>query len=396
MDISKLLEEIRNVQKEYLSEDIDLEISFNLEADLENKRMFKRTTHYEVFIDVVTEDVKELRYSLINELKNILEDYSDISYSLTIYEYTYDKYSDYGYNNYCIDFYTNGDCLPRLDVKEYEHFNVLKQEKGVFNELNNDFINLMVKLDTQGNIDLQVNEKDLFSKVKSFNDFAKSLGVDMEYKVSDFVVTLKDFENQLKDINDIEESIIEFNNLEDKPYKLDTWLIYDTRDNSDNSGFYITLESHTNHPHYYIKDIDISNFLVSVNLLTRGYWISGISPYTDVVLREDKNYYYNSSIYNNNNSSLALKTIFNDICLSKLPEIFTETFIEINLTKLKKLDFLDVVGNVEELNDKTIVLSIGNEQIARIKLPDNSKRYIKGNIKPIDIFTDLLEYLWKH
>ena len=40
MDISKLLEEIRNVQKEYLSEDIDLEISFNLEADLENKRMF--------------------------------------------------------------------------------------------------------------------------------------------------------------------------------------------------------------------------------------------------------------------------------------------------------------------------------------------------------------------
>lgn len=396
MDISKLLEEIRNVQKEYLSEDIDLEISFNLEADLENKRMFKRTTHYEVFIDVVTEDVKELRYSLINELKNILEDYRDISYSLSIYEYTYDEYSSYGYNNYCIDFYTNVDYLPRLDVKEYEHFNVLKQEKGVFNELNNDFIDLVVKLDTQGDIDLQINEKDLFNKVKSFNDFAKSLGVDMEYKVSDFVVTLKDFENQLKDINVIEESIIEFNNLEVKPYKLDTWLIYDTRDNSDNSGFYITLESHTNHPHYYIKDIDISNFLVSVNLLTRGYWISGISPYTDVVLREDKNYYYNSSMYSNNNSSLALKTIFNDICLIELPEIFTETFIEINLTKLKKLDFLDITDNVEELNDKIIGLSVDDEQIARIKLPYNSKSYIKGNIKPIDIFTDLLEYLWKH
>ena len=411
MNIVDLINNIKEIQKEYPKECIDFEISFTVQPDIEKGDTFKRTTFYNICVEVKTQDTHELRYSLINKLKNTLAENEGVYYNLTIFEYDGNKYSiNDDYDDYyeeeddyfvVVGYYTNQGYGDYCDI-EYltkAYYEVLKQEKGIFNELNNAEIYITISLDAKGKVKLKSSKEDLFEKVKSFNNFARELGIKRDYNVSEIRVTLEDFEKQLKDVKSIIEDIVEYNKLSDKVYKLDTWLIYDNKkENEDNSGLYVTLESNSIHP-YYInnKGINCNNFPISVNLLTREYWYKGISPYTSTVLKSENSYYNNTSISNNKNTTLNLRKCFNDVCEKKLSDVFTNSFLEVNLSKLKNIAFLDITNKVV-FSTKTgrLVLISENENIARLELPYTNLNLPSKEYKIKENFIDILEYLWKY
>lgn len=435
MNIVDLINNIKEIQKEYPKECVDFELSFTIQPDIEKEDTFKRTTFYNICVEVKTQDTHELRYSLINKLKNTLEENEDVYYNLTIFENSDNEYPIYDYYEECypyeddyfgdyddsypmyvyydddyyyeeddyfvVGYYTNQDYDDYCDI-EYlteDYYEVLKQEKGIFNELSNAEVDITISLDARGKVKLKSSKEDLFEKVKSFNDFARELGIKRDYSVSEIIVTLEDFENQLKDIKIIIEDIIEYNKLSDKVYKLDTWLIYDNKkENEDNSGLYVTLESNSIHP-YYInnKGINCNNFPISVSLLTRDYWHKGISPYTSTVLKSENSYYINKSISNNKNTTLNLRKCFNDVCEKKLSDVFTNSFMEVNLSKLKNIAFLDI-KNKAVFSTKTgkLILTSENENIARVKLPYMNLNLPSKEYKIKENFIDILEYLWKY
>lgn len=410
MNIVELINNIKEIQKEYPKECVDFELSFTIQPDIEKEDIFKRTTFYNICVEVKTQDTHELRYSLINKLKNTLEENEGVYYNLTIFENSDNEYPIYDYYDddfyyeeddyFVVGYYTNQDYEDYCD-NEYlteDYYEVLKQEKGIFNELNNAEVDITISLDAKGNVKLKSSKEDLFEKVKSFNDFARELGIKRDYSVSEIIVTLEDFENQLKDIKIIIEDIIEHNKLSDKVYKLDTWLIYDNRkENEDNSGLYVTLESNSIHP-YYInnKGINCNNFPISVSLLTRAYWHKGISPYTSTVLKSENSYYNNKSISNNKNTTLNLRKCLNDVCEKKLSDVFTNSFMEVNLSKLKNIDFLDI-KNKAVFSTKTgkLILTSENEYIARFELPYMNLNLQSKEYKIKENFINILEYLWK-